>query len=189
MHGPVPHGSRAGILPLPPAPSFALAHDPVPVGHPRSDHYREDMDGNDAVPRTESTATATPAARDRGSGRGEALIMASWTLIGGLFMTAVLHFGPDLWGGALGPVIFGGLIVLVMLGNVTRARTRATRPRHFGLAAGMAALWLGMGGGIATQALDNDSVSGVPLGTAVIAAAVLTAPLLACSVWLAARSR
>ena len=189
MHGPVPHGSHAGIPPRAPVPSGPLDHYPVSVGHPRSDHYREDMDGNDALPRTESTATATPATRDRGSGRGEALILASWTLIGGLFMTAVLHLGADLWGGARGPVIFGGLIVLVVLGNVTRTRTRSIRPRHFGLAEGMAALWLGMGGGIATQALGNDSGSGVPLGTAVIAAAVLTAPLFACSVWLAARGR
>lgn len=189
MHGAVPHGSHAGILPLPPAPSGALTHYPVSVGHPLSDHYREDMDGNNALPRTESTATATPETRGRGAGRGEALILASWTLIGGLFMIAVVHLGAGLWGGAGGPVIFGGLIVLVMLGNFTRARTRTIRPRHFGLAEGMAALWLGMGGGIATQALGNDTGSGVPLGTAVIAAAVLTAPLFACSMWLAARGR
>ena len=147
------------------------------------------MDGHDALPRTESTATATPATRDRGSGRGEALVLASWTLIGGLFMIAVLHLGAGLWGGAGGPVIFGGLIVLVMLGNFTRARTRTVRPRHFGLAEGMAALWLGMGGGIATQILGDGTGSGVPLGTAVIAAAVLTDPWFACSVQLAARGR
>ncbi|WP_368809557.1 hypothetical protein [Kocuria sabuli] len=51
------------------------------------------------------------------------------------------------------------------------------------------ALWLGMGGGIAARILGDDRGSGVPLGTAVIAAAVLTAPWFACSVWLAARGR
>jgi hypothetical protein len=147
------------------------------------------MDGDDALARTESTSAATPVTRARGSGRSEALILASWTLIGGFFMTALLYLGADLWGGARGPVVFGALIVLVMLGNFTRARARTTRPRHFGLAEAVAALWLGMGGGIAAQALGNDTGNGVPLGTAVIAAAVLTAPLFACSVWLAARGR
>ncbi|MFC4905067.1 hypothetical protein [Kocuria oceani] len=122
------------------------------------------MDGDDALPRTESTSAATPATRDRGSGRSEALILASWTLIGGFFMTALLHLGADLWGGARGPVVFGALIVLVMLGNFTRARARTTRPRHFGLAEAVAALWLGMGGGIAAQALGNDSGNGGALG-------------------------
>lgn len=53
----------------------------------------------------------------------------------------------------------------------------------------MAALWLGVGGGIAAQILGNDSGNEVPLGTAVVTAAVPTAPVFACSAWLAARSR
>lgn len=139
----------------------ALTHRLVAVGDSCSGHYREDMDGDDALTRTGSTAT--PAARRRISSEDDALILAVWTLTGGLFMMEFLRRGTDLWGGAPGPVIFGGLIVLVMLVNITRARTRTVRPRHFGRAEGAAALWLGMGAGIATQVLGDDRGSGVPL--------------------------
>lgn len=145
------------------------------------------MNGDDVSACTESNAETPWTGRDRISSRSEALVVAIWALIAGLFMMQMLYLGTDLWRGVRGPVILGGLIVLVVLFNVSRARTRTVRPRYFNQVEGVCALWLGIGGSIATQIFGDGG--GMPMGTAVLAAAVLTVPLLACSVWLAVRSR
>ncbi|MFD1846468.1 hypothetical protein [Arthrobacter flavus] len=130
--------------------------------------------------------------RRRGfSSRKEASLLALWVVIGGLFMVAMLHRGADFWGGVGGIIIVGGLIVLLVVFLFSRANTRTVRPRHFNLVEGLAALWLGVGGGVSNQILGpaGSNEAEVSLGVAALAAIVLVLPLSACSVWLAARGR
>lgn len=102
---------------------------------------------------------------------------------------SALRLGTDLWIGALGPAVVGGLLLLVFLISVGRSRTRTVRPRHFNVIEGVSALWGAVGTGIAVQAFEAGRGHHVPWGIAVMTAVVLTAPLLGCAMWLAVRSR
>ncbi|KRF09317.1 hypothetical protein ASH00_06740 [Arthrobacter sp. Soil782] len=132
-------------------------------------------------------AAADAADRHHFSSKREALVLATWTFIGALSLVGMFRFGIDLWAGARGAVILGGLIVLVVLFAISRARTRTVRPRHFNLVEAFSALWLGVGGGVALQVLGKGDP--MPLALSIVAAAALTAPLFVCSVWLAVRGR
>lgn len=125
----------------------------------------------------------------RGRGRREAALLAAWSVLAAVFVVSALRLGNALWAGILGPAVMGGLIVLVVLSAVGRARTRTVRPRHFNLVEGVSALWAAVGTGIAIQSLGAAQGRQVPMEAAVVAALVLTAPLFGCAIWLAVRSR
>lgn len=159
------------------------------VDGPLSIQYCVNMDGHgphhDSVP---SPAKDT-ATRQRLSSRREALNLALWAVVGAVFVVAYLRVGVDLWSGARGLLIFGGLGLLALLLNIHRARIRTVHPRHFRLVEGAAALWLGVGAGITGQVLGIAEGNEVSVGIALLAALVLSAPVFGCAMWLAVRGR
>lgn len=115
--------------------------------------------------------------------------LALWAVVGAVFVVAYLSVGVDLWSGAGPLLVLGALAVLAVLFNLHRARTRTVHPRHFNVAEGAAALWTGVGTGIAGQVLGVAEGHEVSMGVALLASSVLTAPLFGCAVWLAVRGR
>lgn len=147
------------------------------------------MDGHDAHHDSVPSPARGAAPRRRASSRREALNLSLWAVVGAVFVVAYLRVGVDLWAGARGLLVFGCLVLLAVLFNIHRARTRTVHPRHFNIVEGAAALWLGVGAGITGQVLGVAEGHEVSTGVALLAALLLAAPVFGCAVWLAVRGR
>lgn len=161
----------------------------IPIDESLSGQYCVNMDGHDSRTHNVSSPARGATVRQRVSSRSEALILGLWAVVGAVFVVVYLRVGVELWAGSRGAFVLGGLVVLAVLFNIQRARTRTVRPRHFNVVEGVAALLLAVGAGMTGQVLGVAGGDEVSMGVAVLAALLLSAPVFGCAVWLAVRAR
>ena len=147
------------------------------------------MDGADAPRCGEAAPARAAASRRRVSTRREAVFVALWAALFALFVVAYLRLGAELWAGSRGVAVFVVLVLVAVLFSIASARTRTVRLRSYRFVEGVAGFSGAVGAGIAGQVLGVSDGNEVSTGTALLAALVLSAPLLGCAVWLGARSR
>lgn len=147
------------------------------------------MDGQGPHRDSDPQAVQATASRDGASSSREAALVALWAVVGAVVVVAYLRVGLDLWADSRGVAVIVALAGLALSFRIASARTRTVRPRHYNFVEGAAAVWLGVGVGFTGMALGIFDGNEVSMGTALLAALVLSAPMLGCAVWLAVRGR
>lgn len=130
-----------------------------------------------------------PAGLQRVRSRRDGMLVALWALTIAGYVVLIHRFGTERWIETYGLMVIAAWVLLGVLIRIIQARVRTVRPRHYRSVEGLAALWGAVGASIAVQWLRNDGGSAVPLDVTLVAALVVSAPMLGCALWLMVRGR
>lgn len=125
----------------------------------------------------------------RVSSRRDGMFVALWGLVMADYVVLMLRIGSKHWIETYGLAVIAVMLVLAILLNFGLARVRTVRPRHFRLAEGIALLWGAVGASITFQHFNVGQGETAPIGVTLLAALVLSGPMLACALWLMVRGR